>query len=158
MQSKGVLRMLTKLYFLLGLMALTLSSCSRDKQGQSSVHSEPMLNSEACRPPPEGVESQRIEIADLAAHPAKYDGMFVAVDGFYYSGFELSAIFPSARNPDTSIRHDGLWVTGISPFAKVGRDRVRLFGIVRAREKGHMNLWPASICVYSLHVSIPAEQ
>ena len=159
MQSKSLFRILKRCLLTCGA-TLAFSGCrfSDDAGGTlTGKESEPILNSEACSTPVRE-EPRLVAISEVTSNPSNYDGEYVAIDGYHYAGFELNAIFPSARDPGVANTSEGLWVTGVSPFAGLGDGQVTLQGIIRENGKGHMNIWPASICVTSVKFTAPVGQ
>jgi hypothetical protein len=130
------------------LLFLVMGCSSEDAsvaRKKIEVNNSSWLNSEACRNyDAEGVE---VSIADLISNPAQFEGKNVKVNGFYYSGFEHSAIYPSRRDPATSSWNDGLWVYGLSAWVSFNNKRVTLSGVFSAKRKGHLGQWPGSICI-----------
>ena len=58
-------------------------------------------------------------LADLLAHPRAHDGKTVTVEGFYFSGFEISVLAesmgPAPGDPSRTVPQGKLiWVQGIS--------------------------------------------
>lgn len=122
----------------------SISCSSRTEQELADVPLEGMLSSDACQKPTNSGEF--ITISALISDPEKYDGRYITLEGFYYSGFELSAISARRQGSKELVVDDAIWVTGISPFAEIAEQRVRISGIADAKQKGHLGLWPASIC------------
>lgn len=146
MQSKCKLRLLTRTLAIAIVMGCIPSTgCSRKaEQKIPEVRSQGQLNSEACQM--SAKPAVLVTIPEFISDPARYDGQHIVLEGFYYSGFELSAISSRRQGPKELILDDALWVTGISPFAEINGQRVQISGIASATQKGHLSLWPASIC------------
>jgi hypothetical protein len=94
-------------------------------------------------------EPLSLSITDLLAHPARYHGQRVTVEGVLHLRFELSAIYPSDEHGG-----DGLWVSFsgpsdrfASPIGPTNLDtkRVRIEGVFDMNDHGHMGDWPGAI-------------
>jgi len=86
-----------------------------------------------------------VTIEELLASPAKFEGRPVRIEGFYYSSFEHSAIYPNAEDGARFNTKRGLWVLEGLPERYKGK-RVTVEGIFTARDHGHLGQWPATIC------------
>lgn len=150
MQSEGDYWVLETMRAILsGCLLIFIVSCSRESESDASAEGRAAVtgsfSSEACLPSAPTYET--VSIAELIASPDKFDGRSIVVTGYYYSGFELSALYPSRRNPENSETDDGLWIYGLSPFLDLDGRHIAVSGIFNSKEKGHLGQWPGSVCV-----------
>ncbi len=126
------------------LILLVLTSCSSAVNEPAAVVEA--LNSEACQLPPEVPTA--IAISDAIADPTSFDGRLVSVEGYYCAAFEMNAIY---ETPDCYSRPElGLWLGGMSPFYSSKGRRVVVTGMFDSRLQGHLEKWPAGVCVAKL--------
>lgn len=93
--------------------------------------------------------ARKIILSDLSSDPDRYHGAAVRVDGYYYSYFEHSAIYPAPIPKPYNPEFDkGIWLLHAKP--ELNGEHVRVIGIFSSRIKGHLGQWPGSICVTSI--------
>jgi hypothetical protein len=91
-----------------------------------------------------------VDIPQLIANPATFDGKAVEISGYHISLFEHSAIYPTRQEPFSTNFSDGIW-TLISTNRNVSSERrVTLRGVYTTKMRGHLGQWPGSICVHSV--------
>ena len=99
---------------------------------------------------------ESVEIAELIANPAIFDGKAVEISGYHISSFEHSAIYPTPQDTFSANFSEGIW-TLISTERNVGnKDRVTLRGVYTTKIRGHGSQWPGSMCVHSIVPRIEA--
>jgi hypothetical protein len=86
-----------------------------------------------------------VTIEELLASPTRYEGKPVRIEGFYYSSFEHSAVYPNPDDGPGSHTQRGLWVLEGLPKRYSGK-RVTVEGIFTSGTRGHLGQWPATIC------------
>ena len=145
MRSNGTCRVLFSSTIAVALLSFT--GCVPGGGGEQTYQSGG-LNSDGC--PTSDTNAKPISIAELLSTPAVHDGQLVQVDGYYYLGFEHSAIYPTPRDPRTTPLNDGIWVDGLPPSSQLSGHRVSIRGVFSSTRKGHLSLWPASLCVSSV--------
>jgi hypothetical protein len=145
---------------LFGCLLIFIVSCSRESESNASAEGGAavtgIFSSEACLPSAPTYET--VSIAELIASPDKFDGRSIVVTGYYYSGFELSALYPGRRNPENSETDDGLWIYGLSPFLDLNGRHVVVSGVFDGKNKGHLGQWSGSICVSKVPSVLPLER
>lgn len=111
---------------------------------QRSLSSSKM---EEC-PPARGI-AKGVELADLAARPAAYEGKFIQVEGYYYDYFEHAALHPE---PEAEIYSGDfstqVWIHNIDH--EYSEQRVQLKGVFTSKSNGHLGQWPGTLCVVSV--------
>lgn len=127
----------------IALMIAAMAGCSRNADGAATDVN--ILTSEACALP-SGVPT-RVTVNEAAANPVQFSGKFLSLEGYYCEGFEMSALFETA---DCQSQADtGLWLQGVSPFYQHNGKKVTVTGILDRQMHGHLNQWPAGLCVTS---------
>jgi len=127
-----------------GLVLMLLTSCSSKVEEPLAV--EEALNSEACPLPAE--TPMTIAISDAITDPKAFDGRLVSFEGYYCAAFEMNAIY---ETPDCYSEPElGLWLLGVSPFYSSKGRRVVVTGKFDSRLQGHLEKWPAGVCVAKL--------
>ena len=130
---------------------LTLSACSREAPAPKP---EPALVTRVnsitdlyakygCTRAPSN--PAMITIGELLRSPNRYEGKPVRIEGFYYSSFEHSAIYPNAGDGVQFSTQNGLWVLEGLPERYSGK-RVTVEGIFTSGTRGHLGQWAATIC------------
>jgi hypothetical protein len=90
-----------------------------------------------------------ITIDVLIADPARHEGAIISLSGYYYFGYEHSAIYSSRKaEPFVQDVGAGIWVYGI-PRDLSGK-YVEITGVFTRANRGHLGAWPAAICVTSV--------
>ena len=111
-----------------------------------------------------------LTVADLFAHPAKFNGQRVAVVGYYESSYEDSSLYNARDQTNIPLNKDGVFTRSI--WVDSGSDRlshryVRVVGVFHYQPKfrrtietrddgrkyesidpqgyGHLGLWPAEL-------------
>jgi hypothetical protein len=89
---------------------------------------------------------QPVTLDELVASPSAFEGALVRTTGYYRSGFEESALYPNPRVEAQDAR-GGVWLFGIDE-ALSGK-RVQITGVFTSTIKGHLSMWPGSVCAVS---------
>lgn len=91
-------------------------------------------------------------LVQVLAHPEKYHGKKIMLQGYYRSEFEHSALYLTKDDADNSNCRSGIWVLRASwdPTTDKVNDRsyVRAIGVFSFDTKngnGHMGLWPGEL-------------
>jgi hypothetical protein len=84
-----------------------------------------------------------VSMAQLIAHPARYDGLEVQFSAVYAEGFELSALYP-VGTVGTLREVEGIWVADASRFPRGGAI-VDVGGTFRFRPSGHLEQYFAEL-------------
>ena len=90
--------------------------------------------------------SQAVTLYQLVSEPSTFEGALIRTSGYYYSGFEHSALYPEP-GLDGQDAHAGIWVFGID-HALSGK-HVQISGVYTSSIKGHLSMWVGSVCAVS---------
>ena len=96
-------------------------------------------------PQPSG-SPQSVTLHQLVSEPSTFEGALIRTSGYYYSGFEHSALYPEP-GPDGQAARAGVWVFGID-HALSGK-HVQISGVYTSSIKGHLSMWAGSVCAAS---------
>ena len=125
---------------------LTLLACQRKTETASVVGSLKLRDIVVDGCPVPNTGPKRVTLIELASNPARYEGMFVSVSGYYYSYFERAALFGTPEEEPYAHRaSEGIWLLRMDR-ALAGK-RVQISGIFTTGIKGHLGQWPGSLCV-----------
>lgn len=97
-------------------------------------------------------------MGNLASVPEKYEGLKVKTSGYYYRGFEHSALYPDRRDPDEISFSEGAWLMGMYPYTQFAGQMIEVEGEFSTKSRGHLGQWFGSICVVKARVLSEAEQ
>lgn len=138
-------------FIFISLLTVSAVGCSAGQQSEYAVDNGPAkyINLKAC-PPPAAGNFESATISEIISRPAGFDGKYVSVVGYYYSGFEMSGIYSLPQ--DELLPKDGLWLFGTSPFHDFNGEKVFVSGMFSSVNRGHLGLWSGTICVSEIRL------
>ena len=95
---------------------------------------------------------QSVTLQELVSAPSAFEGAAVRVTGYYHSGFEESALYPTSKVEAQDARA-GVWLFGNDEV--VSGSRVQATGVFTSTIKGHLSMWAGSLCAVSTKVLPP---
>lgn len=88
----------------------------------------------------------RVSMYELLTHPYRYDGKKVQIMGYYFSGFEMSAIFADLPAPDKDLNfRDAVWLEGSTSALGQNGSAVTVVGTFHAGPSGHLGQYPGEL-------------